>query len=103
MNCYPSFSTWDVFSETLTLAQCNAASSSINGSCVSGNCDSDSGNCTTSECLSPFGSCSNGVNKTCQQCSLTYNTVYLTNMTVEICIQICMTTYAFNYAGLIYG
>ena len=104
VGCFQSFSSWDVFNETLSSYQCNLTAAYIpggSGSCAYGNCDSSTGICTTSQCPSPYGTCSGG---SCQQCSSTYNVVYSSSMTVELCTQICSNSlWSFNFAGIIYG
>ena len=98
VGCFRSFSSVDVFEETLNSSQCNAEANFFSGTCYQGNCDSNNGDCGLNKCPIPFGNCNNNCNK----CSATYNYVYLNNMKNEICVQIC-TVAGFNYSGTVWG
>ena len=99
--CFESFNSVDVFNETLSLSQCNAAAALLPaGACYDGNCDSTTSTCTSNKCPYPFGSCSG---TGCNKCSSTYNYIYSqSGMTNEICFQICY--YAlFTYSATKWG
>ncbi len=103
VGCFRSFSSVDVFEETLNSTQCNAAANFFSGTCYKGNCDSNDGECQSNKCPNPFGGCIyNNNNNNCNKCSATYNYVYLNNMKNEICVQIC-TSAGFNYSGTVWG
>ena len=52
---------------------------------------------TDDQCNTAANSISDG---NCDTGGNPYNQVWSTSMTVEICIQICITTYGYKYAGL---
>jgi hypothetical protein len=99
VGCFQSYSSCDVFNQTLTLSDCNSLANLITGGwCWSGNCIKTT--CTQSECLIPWGTCSGN---TCYQCSAIYNLLYSSVMTNDLCVQICIDKYGFTYAATTWG
>ncbi len=89
VGCYKSFSSWDVFKDSLSELQCQLTAQDVQqGVCLTGNCDAWSYSyiCSNTQCF-------------WSACSKYYFKIYSAKMTNEMCTQICINTLNYTYAG----